>query len=310
MADILITEFIDAPALKKLQNDFDVVYDATLVDKPDEAARLIVGCPALIVRNRTQVRGSLLAHADALKVVGRLGVGLDNIDLSLCKERGITVFPATGANAISVAEYVLCGVLTMIRGCYGDSASVASGQWPRTRQMGGEAYGKTLGLFGFGAIAREVALRAGVFGMRLVACDPILPAGDPAWQKYGVERLSMEELLRVSDVVSLHVPLTEETRHIFNAGTLSKMRKGAFLINTARGGIVDEVALATALADGSLGGAFVDVFENEPLQAGSPLAGAPNCVLTAHIAGVTRESNTRVCNMIADKVSAFLKEKS
>ena len=308
MADIIISEFMDIAAVKALQNHFSVVYDEKLVDKPEELAAAIATCRALIVRNRTQVRPNLLAKAPHLRVVGRLGVGLDNIDVVACKENGITVIPATGANNVSVAEYVMTGLLMLARGCYRDSDAVLAGEWPRSRQIGGEIYGKTLGLVGFGGISREVATRATAFGMRLAAYDPFLAASDSAWKQYGVERMELDALLEQSDAISLHVPLTPETKHLINAERIGKMRKGAFLINSARGGIVDEEAMAKALHEKRLGGVLLDVYEQEPVPAASRLVGVPNCILTAHIGGVTHESNTRVSNLIAEKVKTALLE--
>ncbi len=307
MDTIIITEFMDECAVESLKKDFNIVYDKTLADKSDELITQVSECSALIVRNKTQVRGKLLASAKHLRVVGRLGVGLDNIDVQECRNRGIDVIPATGANNISVAEYVMAGLLMLARGCYQNSSEVAAGNWPRERMVGGEIFGKTLGLLGFGGIARDVALRARACGMNVVAHDPFLNNDAPVWQKYGVSPLSLEKLLTVADAVSLHVPLTDGTRRLFNAARIASMKQGAFLINTARGGVVDEEALAEALRSGKLGGAMMDVFSQEPLPADSSLAGAPHCLLTPHIAGVTRESNARVSALIAEKVACALK---
>lgn len=307
MDTIIITEFMDEYAVESLKKDFNIVYDKTLADKSDELITQVSECSALIVRNKTQVRGKLLASAKHLRVVGRLGVGLDNIDVQECRNRGIDVIPATGANNISVAEYVMAGLLMLARGCYQNSSEVAAGNWPRERMVGGEIFGKTLGLLGFGGIARDVALRARACGMNVVAHDPFLNNDAPVWQKYGVSPLSLEKLLTVADAVSLHVPLTDGTRRLFNAARIASMKQGAFLINTARGGVVDEEALAEALRSGKLGGAMMDVFSQEPLPADSSLAGAPHCLLTPHIAGVTRESNARVSALIAEKVACALK---
>ena len=294
MAEIVISEFMDEAAVADLRASFDVLYDKTLVDRPEELAAAAAGCRALIVRNRTQVRGALLEGAH-LRVVGRLGVGLDNIDCKACRERGIAVIPATGANNTAVAEYVLAGLLMLARGCYCGTFAVAAGAWPRERMVGGEISGKVLGLVGFGGIARDVAY------------DPFLPADAPDWEKLGVEPVMLETLLAEADAVSLHVPLTPDTRQLFDAGRLARMKPGAVLINTARGGIVEEAALADALRSGRLAGAMVDVFEKEPLPAGSPLADVPNCLLTPHIAGVTRESNVRVSAVVARKVAECLR---
>ena len=307
MDTIIITEFMDVKAVESLKKEFNVVYDKTLVDRKDDLIKILPSCSALIVRNKTQVRGSLLEAAKNLRVVGRLGVGLDNIDVQACKDRNITVIPATGANNVSVAEYVMAGLLMLSRGCYQSLDAVGAGMWPRERMVGGEIFGKTLGLLGFGGIARDVARRAVAFGMTVIAHDPFLPDDAPFWKEYGVTPVSFDEMLHSADAVSLHIPLTEQTRNLFGAERLALMKQGAFLINTARGGIVDEAALAEALLSGRLGGAMVDVFSHEPLPQGSPLAGAPHCLLTPHIAGVTHESNTRVSAMIAEKVAAALK---
>ena len=306
MADIVISEFMDLDAVNELKKGFDVVYDEKLVDKPAELAALVADCRALIVRNRTQVRGDLLACAKKMTTVGRLGVGLDNIDMSACKARNVTVIPATGANDISVAEYVLAGLLMLARGCYGGTAEVLSGAWPRSKQIGGEVFGKTLGLVGFGNIAREVATRARIMGMTIVAYDPFVAADNACWKTYGVQPVTLDALLTLSDAISLHVPLTPDTKHLINAERIGKMRPGAWVVNSSRGGTVDEKALADALKVGKVGGAMLDVYENEPLPAGSVLAGAPNCILTAHIAGVTNESNVRVSSLIAQKVKEAL----
>ena len=308
MDTIVITEFMDSNAVESLKKEFNVIYDKTLVDRPDELIKHITTCSAIIVRNKTQVRGALLDAAKELRVVGRLGVGLDNIDVEACKGRNITVIPATGANNVSVAEYVMAGLLMLARGCYQSLNEVADGKWPRERMSsGGAIFGKTLGLLGFGGIARDVASRAKAFGMKVIAYDPFIAADAPVWKEHDVTPVSMDELLAESDAISLHVPLTDSTRNMFNEQRLAAMRKGAFLVNTARGGIVDEAALAQALIDGRLGGAMIDVFGKEPLPANSPLAVAPHCLLTPHIAGVTRESNTRVSSMIAEKVASALK---
>lgn len=306
MSKIVITEFMDQNAVESLASQFEVIYDKDLVNNPDELLKAASDCQALIVRNRTQVKGKLL-DSPSLKVVGRLGVGLDNIDVGKCREKGIEVIPATGANDMSVAEYVITGLLMLMRGSYMNSKEVGAGEWPREKLIGREVSGKTLGLIGFGSIGRETALRAEALGMHVIAFDPYIKPDDPVWKKYNVARVSLDELLQKSDVVSLHVPLTESTKHIINSGNISKMKAGAIIINAARGGVVDELALAQALKEGRIGGALVDVFEKEPLPAGSPLADAPNCILTPHVAGVTKESNVRVSSLIAKKVAESLK---
>ncbi len=307
MTDIVIPEFMDAEAVASLAAEFSVLHDATLVDRPPELEEAVAGARALIVRNRTQVRGDLLAAATRLEAVGRLGVGLDNIDVAACQERGIAVIPATGANDVSVAEYVVATTLMLLRGAYRSSDLVRAGEWPRERLIGREASGQTLGLIGFGGIARAVARRAAALEMVLIGHDPYLPDTDPAWSDFGVAPASLDRLLAEADVVSLHVPLTEDTRHLIDAAALAAMKPGAVLINAARGAVVDEAALAEALTGGRLAGAALDVFEREPLPAGAGFDAVPNLLLTPHIAGVTEQSNQRVSALVAANVRQVLK---
>ena len=306
MPDIVITEFMNDSAVAELTASYDVYYDPSLVERADALRAKVAGARALIVRDRTQVGRALLDIGARLQVIGRLGVGLDNIDMEACKARGITVVPATGANVVSVAEYVITGVLMLLRGAFQASSNVLAGEWPRTALIGRELNGKTLGLIGFGAIARAVASRAPSLGMRVIAHDPLVAAGDPVWRELSVAPHALADVLRAADVVSLHVPLNPETRGLIDRDALSLMKPGASLINTARGGVVDETALAGALRARSLGGALLDVFESEPLPADSHLLDVPNLILTPHIAGITEESNERVGTLIAARVRQVL----
>lgn len=312
MPDVVISEFMDEAAITASLSGFDVLYDPGLVDRPDDLAAAVAGARALIVRNRTQVRGALLEAAGSLVCVGRLGVGLDNIDVAACEARGVKVFPATGANDIGVAEYVIGTAMMLMRAAYAATDDVIAGDWPRNRLMGREVYGKTMGLVGFGSIAKETGKRAAALGMKVVATDPFVAAGDPAWsQPWGpVAKRELDALLAEADVVSLHVPLTEKTRNLIDAAALARCKADAILINAARGGVVDETALAAALKEGRLGGAALDVFETEPLCAdkGAVFAGCPNLVLTPHIAGVSVESNVRVSAVTAENVRRALTE--
>lgn len=309
MQRIVISESMDAPAVALLARDFDIDYRPALFEDEAALSRALAGAEGWIVRNRTQVRGAALAAADRLRVVGRLGVGLDNIDLEACAARSIEVIPATGANAESVAEYVLAMAMILLRGAaYLSTPAVAAGCWPRQMlSQGREVSGKVLGLVGFGSIGRVTARKAVAMGMRVVAFDPAVPAGSPAWHELGVAPLGLDELLAAADVVSLHLPLVASTRRMIGEERIARMKPGAVLVNSARGGIVDEPALARALQGGRLAGAALDVFEQEPLAAGSPLAEAPNLLLTPHIAGVTLESNERVSGLVAERVAAFLR---
>lgn len=307
---IVISEFMDEAAIRDGLAGFEVRYDPGLVDRPTELLAAVREARALIVRNRTEVRGALLAAAARLEVVGRLGVGLDNVDLDACRARGIAVCPATGANDVAVAEYVIATAMVLLRGAYLATAEVAAGAWPRTRLVGREIAGKRLGLVGFGAIARETARRGAALGMEVAACDPYVAPDAAAWrQPWGeVAPLALAEVLASSDVVSLHVPLTAATRGMIDGAAIAAMRPGAILVNAARGGIVDEAAVAEALARGALGGAALDVFAEEPLpDRRATFAGVPNLILTPHVAGVTAESNVRVSRVTVANVARVLR---
>ena len=283
MAEIVISEFMDETAIREGLARFDALYDPALVDRPADLAAAVADARALIVRNRTLVGPALLESAARLQCVGRLGVGLDNIDLAACKAHGIAVYPATGANDVAVAEYVVATAMMLLRGAYASTADVIAGAWPRNRLMGHEISGKRLGLVGFGAIARETATRAIALGMSVAAHDPFVEPGDPAWGP--VQALSLDDLLVSSDVVSLHVPLTARTRGLIGAEVLSAMRAGAYLINLARGGVVDEQALLDVLKRNGIAGAALDVFMEEPLPADHPFWSLPNVLITTHQGG-------------------------
>jgi (S)-sulfolactate dehydrogenase len=304
---VVISEFMDAAAVASLASSFDVVYDKDLVEHPIKLKASLARADALIVRNRTQVNAGLLDSAPTVRVVGRLGVGLDNIDVAACERRRVQVIPATGANALAVAEYVIGTAMLLLRGAYASTADVAEGRWPRPPLSNGrELAGKTLGLVGFGGIGRLTGSLGRALGMRTVGFDANIGADSPVWQAERTRRAPFAELVAEADVVSLHVPLTAATRSLIDAERIRTMKRDAILINTARGGVVDEFAVAAALREGRLGGAALDVFEHEPLPAGSPLSDCPHLILTPHIAGVTRESNARVSTMIAEKVAAAL----
>ena len=309
MTDIVISEFMDEEYIEETAKGYDVHYDPNLVDNPDELKVFLEKAQALVVRNRTQVNQELLNAAPKLKVVGRLGVGLDNIDLAACDKRGIVVCPATGANDASVAEWVITSLMMVLRGAFLATSQMLAGKWPREQSMGCETAGKILGLIGFGRIARETAKRAQALGMKIIAFDPYIPADDRCWQDTRkIDRLS--DFLPQADVVSLHVPLSEDTHHLIDTEAIARMKPGSILINAARGGVVDEKALVDALKSDRLGGAALDVFETEPLteSAATLFAGVPNIVLTPHIAGITVESNQRVSQVTMKNVCRVLEE--
>ncbi len=299
---VVITEFIEEGALEAFPPGIDLLYDPALVDQRHRLLAALGGAEALIVRNRTRVDAELLEAGPQLKVVGRLGVGLDNIDLSACRQRGIAVYPAVGANSVSVAEYVIAAALLLLRGAFFMAPEVLAGAWPRQKARGLELAGRSLGLVGYGSIAQVVAQRARALGMSVLASDPYLPSDHPAW--LAAERLSLRDLLARADVVSLHVPLQAETRGLIDAAAIASMKPGAILINTARGGVVDEAALVAALETGTLGGAALDVYEEEPLTAAAArrFRGVERLLLTPHVAGLTEESDRRVSRLTVENV--------
>ena len=224
---IVITEFMDEAAVVELAAQFSTHYDPTLVDQPAQLQVRLADASAIIVRNRTQVNLAMLDAAPHLRVVGRLGVGLDNIDLVACEARGIAVIPATGANAGAVAEYVIGTAMALLRVAYTRSAETAAGAWPRTALSNGrEIGGKTLGLIGFGGIGQLTAKLAQGLAVNVIAYDPMLANNDPIWAATNVACRTMNELLAQADIVSLHVPLTPQTRNLIDKNTLAAMRCG------------------------------------------------------------------------------------
>lgn len=309
MPDIVITEFIDPEPVERLKERYDVHLDEDLWQKTDALMDLAHGAKALIVRNRTQVTQAVLDAAPRLKAIGRLGVGLDNIDTAACKHRGIAVLPAFGVNARSVAEYVLATAMLLLRGtAYFGASRLAAGEWPRAEMgQGLEAEARTMGLVGFGSIGRVTADLARAAGFTTIAYDAQLETGTTV---EGTRLVDLTELLASADVVSLHCPLTPDTRNLIGAKELAAMSPGTILINTARGGVVDERALSDALRSGHLGGAAVDVFTAEPIttEVGALFAAIPNLILTPHIAGITVESNARTSSVTVDNVLRALAE--
>jgi len=307
LPDVVICEFMDEAAVNMLEEEFDVLYSPSLFADSQGLRDVLKECRALIVRNATHVGSRLLDEAPRLKVIGRLGVGLDNIELAECKHRGVTVIPATGANSDAVAEYVIAAALLLVRGAFSSSTLVSGGAWPRTQLVGFEVSGKTMGLVGFGDVAQKVAVLAGGLGIRVVANDPYLPADDETWDN--VQPVDFRSLLTQSDIISVHIPLNSGTRNLIDAESIAAMKDTAVLINTARGGIIDEVAVVDALGGGKLRGAALDVYDTEPVSAtyGASFADVPNLILTPHIAGVTVESNERVSRVTAENVRRALR---
>ncbi|HSM39619.1 MAG TPA: hydroxyacid dehydrogenase [Afifellaceae bacterium] len=296
MADVLISEFMDEGSAAEMMAEFDVHWDPKLWSKRDELLEQVANARAIVVRNATRVDAELIAAAPRLEVVARMGVGLDNIDLETCKARGIEVCPSIGANAQSVAEYVIATAMILLRGqALMSTHRLVAGEWPRESLARGiELAGRSLGIVGFGSIGQVMAAKAKAMGMEIMAYDAMLPADAPAWE--GVRNVGLEDLIVEADVITLHCPLTPETRDLISTDELARMKPGAILVNSARGGIVNEAACAAALKSGHLGGAALDTFDTEPIrpETGALFAGLDNVILTPHVAGVTQQANKRI----------------
>ncbi len=262
-----------------------------------EVLRAMPGSAGLIVRSRTRVDRELLEASEALEVVGRAGVGLDNIDVDAATRLGVAVLNAPAGNTLSTAELTFGLLLATARHVLEADRSVREGRWDRSGLSGAQLSGRTLGVIGAGRIGTEVIRRARAFGMTVLAHDPYLEAERAS--ELGARTVSLDDLLAEADFVTLHVPLTEETRRILDARRIGQMRPGAVLVNCARGGLVDEEALAAALRSGRLAGAALDVFDTEPLPPEHPLRQAPNLVLTPHIGASTPEAQGKVAIEIA-----------
>jgi D-3-phosphoglycerate dehydrogenase len=297
---ILVPEPLSEEGLTRLREAADV--ETTAMSTPlarDELLAALPGHDALIVRSATRVDAEVLARADRLQVVGRAGVGLDNVDVDAATARGVLVMNTPGANAVATAEHTWALLLALCRRVPAADASLRAGAWDRKRFTGIQLAGKTLGVVGLGRVGREVARRGRGFGMRVLGCDPHLTAD--AAEDLQVELVELDRLLAESDVVTLHAPLTEATRGMMGAERLARVKRGALLVNCARGELVDEAEVAAALREGRLAGAAFDVFAEEP-PAGSPLIGLPDVVLTPHVGASTVEAQRDVSLQIVDQV--------
>ena len=289
-----------------ISDAFDVIYDPTLHENLESLSSQIAAVDAVIVRNKTQLTEALLLKAKNLTFVGRLGVGLDNIETKFCSNNNIFVQPATGMNADSVAEYVIACSLSLLKNIPISHNGTVSGQWPRTSIKSRELGGKTLGLLGFGVIGKKVSRLAQVFGANVIAYDPFVSLSDA--DSLGVTLTTQDELFRLSDVISIHLPLTDETRDLMNLSSFNKMKKSPIVINSSRGSIVNEEDLLKAYNENLINGFALDVYNSEPIKEKlyKEITSSMNCILTPHTSGVTAESNVRVSQFIADKVINFL----
>jgi len=285
--------------LKKANLEVDVKTGLS----PEELKREIGSYDALIVRSATKVTADIIEAANNLKVIGRAGSGLDNVDQTAATKHGIVVMNTPGGNTITTAEHTMALLLSMARQIPQATASMKEGKWEKKKFMGVEIYNKTLGIIGLGNIGSQVAKMAQGMGMHVIAYDPFL--SEEKAKTLGVKAVDLDELLRESDFITIHTPLTSETRGLINAERIAKMKKGVRLINAARGGIVDEKALYEALKTGKIAAAALDVFEKEP-PVGSPLLELDNVVVTPHLGAATEEAQENVAVAIAEQIVDYL----
>lgn len=305
MINILITEFIDPEALKILSKDFNVIYKKDIWENSDYLKKEINKFDGIIVRNKTNLNQSILEKAANLKYIGRLGVGLDNIDTEYCKKNNIFVQPATGMNADSVAEYVISSSLSLLKKTKLINEKTQSGQWPRTSITTNELRGKILGLIGFGDIAKKVLKLINAFEVTTIAFDPFITSQE--MEEYNVKKVIFENILSLADIISIHVPLNNETKYLFDKKIFQKMNNSPIIINSSRGGIINEIDLLEAYKNNYVSGFALDVYEHEPVNKIflKNITNDMNCILSPHIAGVTEESNTRVSEFIMNKTNEF-----
>ena len=302
MARIVVAEAIAAAGLSALQAVGHEIVNLT--GKPREALlSALASADALIVRSQVQVDAALIAAGPQLKIIGRAGVGIDNIDAVAAERANIRVVNAPNGNTIAAAEQTFALLLAVARHVPRGDASVRSGAWIRGELKGFELRGKRLGIAGFGRIGQAVAKRAAAFEMEVAASDPVLTAQQAA--EFGVRLQTLDQLLTESDIISLHVPALGD-RPLIGAAEIAKMKRGAVLLNVARGSLIDEAALAAALASGALGGAGIDVFASEP-PAGSPLLTAPHTVLAPHLGAQTVDAQIAVAVEVAEQIVNFFK---
>ncbi|UCC83270.1 MAG: phosphoglycerate dehydrogenase [Gemmatimonadota bacterium] len=299
---VLLADDIVPQGIEILEAAENLEVDDRAGINASELAEIVGEYDALIVRSRTKVTKEILEAATRLKVVGRAGVGVDNIDVDVATRQGIAVLNAPGGNVISAAEHTIALMLALVRHISRADASLGRGEWERKRFQGIELYGKTLGLAGAGRIGSEVAKRARAFGMRIVAYDPYLSRERA--EQVGIQLVTLPDLFEQADVISVHVPLTDETRGMIGSVELALMKPTAYLVNASRGGVVDEKALAEALRSGRLAGAALDVFEEEPVSPDNPLLGLDSVVAVPHLGAATREAQTSVsveiCGAVRD----------
>lgn len=304
---ILITEFMDTKSAEILKKNFDITFDQELSKNHNKLKDSINNFDILIVRNKTQVNQEILENASSLKFIGRLGVGLDNIDTEYCKKNNIHVQPATGMNADSVAEFVIHSSLSLLKNIPLMHQETLLGNWPRTSISSRELKDKTIGLLGFGLIAKKVSVLAKVFNSKIIAHDPFVD--ENISNEFNIKLVSKSELFEAADIISIHLPLSDSTKDLLNYNVFKQMLKRPVIINSSRGSIINEQDLLKAYDEKLISGFALDVYEKEPVQKEflNSIKKDTNCILTPHIAGVTEESNSRVSEFIANTVLEYFK---
>ncbi len=304
MPKVLISDAL-SPAAVQIFKDrgIDVDFQPALGKDKEKLAAIIGGYDGLAIRSATKVTAKILEQARNLKVIGRAGIGVDNVEIPAATARGIIVMNTPFGNSITTAEHAISLMLALARQIPEADASTRAGKWEKNKFMGVEIFGKTLGIVGCGNIGSIVADRALGLKMKVVAYDPFL--SQERADDLGVEKVELDELFKRADFVTLHTPLTDKTRNIINAASIGMMKKGARIINCARGGLVDEAALYTALKDGKIAGAAFDVFVIEPATE-NPLFNLPNVVCTPHLGAATSEAQENVALQVAEQMSDYL----
>ncbi len=304
MFKILVSDKMDDSALEILKNDDEVELVVKTSLSPLELKEEIKDKDAIIVRSATKVRKEIIDSASNLKVIGRAGIGLDNIDVQYAKSKGIKVLNTPGASSISVAELTMALILAASRKLAMSVRAFSQKpyKWIKKQMKGWEVYGKTLGIIGMGNIGKEVAKRATCFGMNVIGYDVY------DFEVDGVKKVTLEELYKTADIITIHVPLLDSTRHMINSDSISKMKDGVIIVCPARGGVIDEKALVESLKSGKVRAAALDVFEEEPPKEDNELLALDNVILTPHIGASTLEGQRRVGIEIVNKVIKTLKE--
>ncbi len=298
---VLITDQIEQVCTDVLGKE-GIQVDAKPGLPPDEIKKIIGGYDALIVRSGTKVTADIIAEANQMKVIGRAGAGVDNIDVGAATRKGIVVMNTPGGNTVSTAEHTMALMMSLARNIPQSFQSLQNGKWDRKKYTGTELFGKTLGVIGLGKVGREVAFRAEAFGMSVIGYDPLLSSD--AASKLGLEMVALDEVFRRSDFITVHTPLTEETKGILGEHAFSMCKQGLRVVNCARGGIIDEQALLKALESGKVAGAAFDVFEKEP-PTDNPLLKHPKVIATPHLGASTEEAQEKVAKQISEQLVNF-----